>query len=71
MSVLWQLTAADLAARIASKKVSCTEVVEAHLRRISCERWCQPAAILPVSTTTFKLTQRPSRLDQQQRCGRL
>ena len=34
MSNLWQLTAADLAAAIASKKVSCTEVVEAHLRRI-------------------------------------
>src|SRR4051794_22288813 len=34
MSNLWQLTAADLAAAISSKKVSCTEVVEAHLRRI-------------------------------------
>ena len=34
MSELWQLTATELAARIARKKVSSTEVVEAHLRRI-------------------------------------
>ena len=34
MSELWQLTATELAARIASKRVSSTEVVEAHLRRI-------------------------------------
>jgi Asp-tRNA(Asn)/Glu-tRNA(Gln) amidotransferase A subunit family amidase len=35
---LWQLTAADLAAAIASKKVSCMEIVEAHLRRIRASR---------------------------------
>src|SRR5215831_7921909 len=34
MSELWQLTATELATRIARRKVSSTEVVEAHLRRI-------------------------------------